>query len=43
MVDGGVVSNVLVELVWEWVCDGWFGICNVCYLVFDCFYLYWDF
>lgn len=42
LVDGGVASNVPVELAWKRVRDGRLGSRNACYLAFDCFHPQWD-
>ncbi|HEU0191337.1 MAG TPA: patatin-like phospholipase family protein [Mycobacterium sp.] len=42
LVDGGVASNVPVELAWKRVRDGRLGTRNACYLAFDCFHPQWD-
>ncbi len=42
IVDGGVASNVPVELAWRRVQAGKLGTRNVVYLAFDCFHPQWD-
>ena len=42
LVDGGVASNVPVELAWRRVHAGKLGTRNAFYLAFDCFHPQWD-
>jgi len=42
LVDGGVASNVPVELAWRRVQAGKLGSRNALYVAFDCFHPQWD-